>query len=164
MLPILIGIVETLLYTDIRNTCLNVPDYTVLHFDRPSKAGGVLLLIIAKYKIINLICVMFGSIQVLQSDVACIVHNFAMTRFVCVYRPPNTNLASSISVFSALETDLTPFKANFPIILIVDFNLTKIDCVNLRPILNHTAADTRLLLTSQSTHLLPKNSIPFSTH
>ena len=160
ILPIVIGIVETWLYADIPDTCLNVPDYTVLRFDRPSKGGGVLLLINDKYKIINFKCLTFGSIQVLLCDVACIIHNFALTRFVCVYRPPNTDLVSSISFFSALETDLTPLKANFPIILMGDFNLTKIDWVNLRPTLNHTAADTRLLLTSQRTHLLQKVHFP----
>ena len=104
---------------------------------------------------------MFGSIQVLLCDVACIIYSFALTRFVCVYRPPNSNLASSISLFSVLETYLTPLRANFPIIFMRDFDLTKIDRVNLCPTLNHTTAGTHLLLTSQRTHLLQKVQSPF---
>lgn len=56
ILSTVIGIVETWLYIDILKTCLNVPNYTELRFDRPPKWSSVLLLKNAKYKIIKFKC------------------------------------------------------------------------------------------------------------
>ena len=72
---------------DIPDACLNVPDYTVLRFDRPSKGGGVMLLINAMYKILHFECNSFGSIQVLSCDVEGLLYNDTMVRCVCIYRP-----------------------------------------------------------------------------
>ena len=54
--PVIVGIVETWLYKDLPDTCLNVLNFTILRFDRPSKGGGVLLLINSNFNIISSKC------------------------------------------------------------------------------------------------------------
>ena len=87
-------------------------------------------------------------------QLAPIVVGIALTRFVCVYRPPSCDMASTLSFLTALETVIAPLKADFPVLVMGDFNLTKIDWNAKCTIINHTNADRQLLLTSQSTHLL----------
>ena len=155
-LPFIVEIAETWLYDNIPDACLNLPDYTVLRYDRPSKGGGVLLLVHKNYSIANVTTHLFGNIQVLSCDIENFFCNCPIARFSCVYRPPNSQLQYSLSFLKALETKIAPLKANFPVIVMGDFNLTKIDWVTHRPTLNHTTADAQLILTSQRIHLIQK--------
>ena len=69
-------------------------------------------------------------------------------------------MASILSFLTALETVIAPLKADFPVVVMGDFNLTKIDWNAKCTIINHTNADRQLLLTSQRTHLLQQVSSP----
>ena len=158
--PIVVGTVETWLYNDLPDTCLNVHKCTTLRLDRPCKGGGVLLLINSNFNIISSKCVSFGPIQVLLCDVAHIIDTFALTRFVCVYHLPSCDMASALSFLTALETVIAPLKANFPVLVMGNFILTKIDRNAKCTIINHTYADRQLLSTSQRTHLLQQVSSP----
>ena len=73
---------------------------------------------------------------------------------MCVYRPPSCDMASTLSFLTALETVNAPLKADFPVLVMGDFNRTKIDWNAKFSIINHTNAGSQLLLTSQRTHLL----------
>ena len=77
-----------------------------------------------------------------------------------VYRPPSCDMASTLSFLTALETVFAPLKADFPVLVMGDFNLTKIDWNAKCTIVNHTNADRQLLLTSQRTRLLQQVSSP----
>ena len=78
-------------------------------------------------------------------------YNFTSTRIICVYHPPNCELAYSLFFFAALESVIAPFKTNLPILLMGDFNLTKIDWTSQLPVLNHSAADSEFTLSCQRT-------------
>ena len=68
-------------------------------------------------------------------------------------------MTSSLSFLKALETDIAPLKSDFPIIVIGDFNFTKIDWATQGLTLNHTTANYRLVLASQCAHLTQLVSI-----
>ena len=69
-------------------------------------------------------------------------------------------MASTLSFLIALETVIAPLKADFPVLVMGDFNLTTIDWNAKYTIINHTNADRQLFLTSQRTHLLQQVSSP----
>ena len=92
----------------------------------------------------------------LSCDIENFFCNCPIARFSCVYRPPNFQLQYSLSFLKALETEIAPLKANFPVIVMGDINLTKIEWVTHRPTLNYTTADAQLILTSQRIHLIQK--------
>ena len=142
------------------DTCLNVHNFTISRLNKPSKGGGVLLLINSNFNIISSICLSFGPIQVLLCDVANIIDAFALTRFLCIYRPPSYDMASALSFLTALETVIAPLKAHFPVLVMGAFNLTKIDWNAKYIMINHINADRQLFLTSQRTHLLQQVSFP----
>ena len=112
-LPFIVEIAETWLYDNIPDACLNLPDYTVLRYDRPSKGGGVLLLVHKNYSIANVTTHLFGNIQVLSCDIENFFCNCPIARFSCVYRPPNSQLQYSLSFLKALETKIAPLKSQF---------------------------------------------------
>ena len=119
-----------------------------------------MFLIHNNYHITNSKCVSFGPIQVLICDIKCILSDYDLARFICVYCPPNCDLNSSLSFFKALESNIAPLKSPFPIVIMGDFNLTKIDWYSMRPTLNHTNADRQLILTSQRSHLIQTVLLP----
>ena len=147
----IIGIVETWLHKNIPDDCLNVPDYNVLRFDRATRGDGVILLIHKNFAIIKSACLSFDPIQAIYCDVECMFYNFASTRIICVYHLPNCEQAYSLSFFPVLESVIAPYKTNLPILLIGDFNLTKIDWTSQLPILNHSTADSEFILSYQHT-------------
>ena len=112
-----------------------------------------MLLIHKNFAIIKSACLSFGPIQAIYCDVECMFYNFTSTRIICVYRPPNWELAYSLFFFSALESVIAPFKTNSPILLMGDFNLTKLDWTSQLPILNHFTADSKFILSCQRTQL-----------
>ena len=156
----IIGIVETWLHKDIPNDCLNEPDYNVFRFDRATRGGGLMLLIHKNFTIIKSACLSFGSIQAIYCDVECMFYDFTSTRIICVYRPPNCELAYSFSFFSTLESVIAPFKTNLPIFLMEDLNLTKIDWTSQLSTLNHSTADSEFILSCQRTQLTQHVSYP----
>ena len=119
-----------------------------------------MLLISSNYTVINFKCLSFGPIQVLLCEVARLISDFPFAKIICVYRPPNCNLTSSLSFLKALEIDIAPLKSDSPIIVMGNFNLTKIDWAIQRPILNRTFADYRLIPAFQCVHLMQLVSIP----
>ena len=155
-LPSVIGIVETWLHKDISNDCFNLPEYNITRFDRPTKGGGDMLLSNVKYQIAKSECFFFGPIQVLFCDILSLLTGFEMYRIVCVYRPTNYEKFRSLSFLNALESAIAPLKSAFPIIVVGDFNLTKINWPTLSPTLNHTNSDSQLIISSQRSHLLQK--------
>ena len=76
-------------------------------------------------------------------------YNITCTRLSCVYRPPNSELAYSLSFFAALESVIAPIKTNLPILFMRDFNRTKIDWTFQWPMLNHSAANSEFILSCQ---------------
>ena len=158
--PIIVGIVESWLHNVIHDDCLNMPDFTILRFDRPKKGGGVMLLISSNYTVINFKCLLFSPIQVLLCEVARLISDFPFAKIIYVYRPPSYDLTSSLSFLKALETDIAPLKLDFPIVVMGDFNFTKIDWATQRPTLNYITADYRLVLASQRAYLTQLVFIP----
>ena len=64
-----------------RNVSLNVPQYSVVHFDRPTLGGGVMLL---ARNCCNILCTKqfaFGAIQVLCVVVDYLVADNKVVRF-----------------------------------------------------------------------------------
>ncbi len=155
-LPSIIGIVETWLTLDIPDSCLNVQNYSVFRFDRPTRGGGILLLVKNNFTVSNTQCFAFGPIQVLLCDVKSLFSYSKNSRVICIYRPPNCDLIHSQSFFKFLISNLTPLKSDFPVLLMGDFNLTKIDWSSQAPILNHSTADSLLIRTCQKCHLFQK--------
>ena len=102
----------------------------------------------------------FGPIQVLLCEVARLISDFPFTKIICVYRRPSCDLTNSLSFLKAFETDSVPLKSDFPIIVMIDFNFTKIDWATQLPSLNHTTIDYRLILASQHAHFTQPVSIP----
>ena len=128
---------ESWLLNVIHDDCLNSPNYTVLRFGRPTKGGGVMLLISSNYTVINFKCLSFGPIQVLLCEVTRQISDFSFAKIIRVYRSPTCDLTSSLSFLKALEIDITPLKSHSPIIVMGGFNLTKIDWATRQPTLNH---------------------------
>ena len=125
--PIILGIVESWLHIVIHDDCLNIPDYTIFRFDRPTKGCGIMVLISSDYTFINFKCLSFGPIQVLPCEIARLISYFPFAQIICVHRPPNCDLTSSLSFLKAIEIDIAPLKSDSPIIAMGDFNLIKID-------------------------------------
>ena len=88
------------------------------------------------------------------------LYNITCTRIICVYRPPNFELAYSLSFFSALVSVIASLKTNSPILLMGDFNLTKIYWTSQLPTLNHSTVDSELILSCQRTQLTQHVSFP----
>ncbi len=87
IVPFVVGIVETWFNNLIPDSCLNVPNYSILRFDRLTRGGGIMLLIRDNFRILHSKCMSFGPIQLLYADIECALHVNNVTRFVCVYRP-----------------------------------------------------------------------------
>ena len=151
---------ESGLHNAIHDDCLNMPDYTMLRFDRPTKGGSVMLLFSSNYSVIYFKCLSFGPLQVLLRKVARLISDFPFAKIICVYRPSTCDLTSSLSFLKALETDIAPLKSESPIIVMGDFNLPTIDWATQRPTLNHTTAGYCLILASKRAHLTQLVSIP----
>ncbi len=142
--------------------CLDVPGVAILRFDRPTHGGGILMLVNDNYHIIESKSVSFGPIQVLYADVDGAISVSHVARFVCVYRPPNSDMASSLLFLKAMESQIAPFNCDKPVIVMGDFNLTKIDWSVPCTVLNHTTADAKLLLFSQRSGF--KQIVTLPTH
>ena len=69
-------------------------------------------------------------------------------RFVCIYRPPSSDIVNRISFINALENQIIVKINNRPICLMGDFNIIKIDWSIFCTFLDHTSVDTKLLLFS----------------
>ena len=54
----------------------------------------------------------------------CAISVTNVVRFVCVYRPPNTDMSSTLSFLEALENQIAPYTLGKPVIIMGDFNLT----------------------------------------
>ena len=102
----------------------------------------------------------FSPIQVLLREVARLISDFPIAKIIRVYHLPSCDLTSSLSFLKALEIDIAPLKSDSPIIVMGNFNLSKIDWAAQRPTLNHTTVDYRLILASQRVHLTQLVSIP----
>ena len=74
-----------------------MPDYTILRFDRPTKGGGVMVLISSNYTVINFKCLSFGPIQVLLCEVARLISDFPFAKIICAYRPPSCDLKLALN-------------------------------------------------------------------
>jgi exonuclease III len=162
--PIVVGVVETWLNNVMPDCCINVPGFVILRFDRPTHGGGIMLLVKENYNIVDSKCLTFGSIQVLYADIECELSVNNVVRFVCVYRPPNSDMTSSLSFLKALESNIAPFNCNKPVIVMGDFNLTKIDWSVPCPTVNHTTADVKLILFSQRSGFKQVVTLPTHDH
>jgi hypothetical protein len=160
--PLIVGVVETWFNLSISNVCLNMPGFSVLRFDRPTHGGGIMLLVNNDCTVLCTEQASYGNIQVLYCDVACTLPISNAVRFVCVYRPPNSDIDCSISFLNYLETVISPINSTKPIVIMGDFNLTKIDWSVPRLLPNHTSADEKLLLFSQRAGL--KQCVEHATH
>ena len=69
----------------------------------------------------------FGTIQVLYVDLECALFVNNVVRFVCVYRPPKSDMPSTLLFLEALEPLIALYTLDKPAIIMGDFNLTKID-------------------------------------
>ena len=157
-----IGVVETWFNSSIPNECLNVPAYSVLRCDRPTQGGGIMLLIRDDCHILSSNHVCFGPVQVLYVDIECTSLSSEVARFVCIYRPPNADMVNSLLLMDALEKQIAPANNNRLTIIMGDFNLTKIDWSRYFTTLNHTTADSKLLLFSQKCSF--RQSVLEATH
>ena len=95
MLPIVVGVMETWFNSSVPNFSLNVPQYSIVHFDRPTLDGDVMLPV---GNCCNILCTeqfAFSAIRVLCVDVEYLVTDSRVVRFVSVYRPSNSNMARS---------------------------------------------------------------------
>ena len=108
-----------------------------------------MLLVKENHHIVEFKCFTFGPIQVLYADIECALSVNNVVRFICVYRPPNSDMMSTLSLLEALETHFAPYTCDKPVVVMGDFNLTKIDWSVPCPTPNHTTADVELLLSSQ---------------
>ena len=120
-----------------------------MRFDRPKLGGGFMLFV---RNCCNILCIKqfaFGAIQVLCINVEYLVTDTIVVRFVYVYTPLNTNMASSLQFLKALASDIVPINSDKLIVIMGDFNLTKIDWSIPRTVINHTTADVKLLLFAQ---------------
>jgi hypothetical protein len=149
VVPIVVGVVETWFNISVPNVSLNLPAYNILRFDRPTHGGGVMLLVNNKLHIKLTKQMSFGPIQVLYADIECAFSVFNLIRFVCVYRPPNSDMVNSLCFLKALESEIAPLKGDKPTIIMGDFNLTHVDWRVPCTTLNHSIADEKLLLFSQ---------------
>ena len=104
----------------------------------------------------------FGPFQVLYCDIECHIPVGNILRVVCIYRPPNSDVDSTLLMLNSLENDTVPLRSNIPTVIMGDFNLTKLNwdvpCTNL----NCTRANTGLLHMAQRTHLI--QVVTESTH
>ena len=96
-MPFLVGVVETWFRNVIPDGCLNVAGYTIIRFDRPTHGGGIMFLIKDVHHIVEFKCFTFGPIQVLYADIECTLSINNVVRFVCVYRPPSSDMLSTLS-------------------------------------------------------------------
>lgn len=103
-----VGIVETWFNSSIPDSCLNVPRFTVLRFDRPTHGGGVLLLVWDTYNIIKHDRLSFGAIQVLFADIECSLTAGNIVRFFCVYCSPSSDTTCNVARINALEAQIVP--------------------------------------------------------
>ncbi len=87
----------------------------------------------------------------LYADVACVLSAYNVVRFVCNYRPPNSDMTSSLSFLITLESQIAPYNCDKPVIIMGDFNLTKIDWSVPCPMVNHTTADVNQIVIIFST-------------
>ena len=120
--------------------------YSTLHFARPTHCGGVTLQVKNIFHIIGYKHISFGAIQVLHANVECKI-NIAtqkLVHFVCVYRPPSSDVTSILLFLEAFETQIVLFN-----IIMGDFNLTKIDWSVPCTVINHKAADAKSLFVFQ---------------
>ena len=85
----------------------------------------------------------------LHADIECTSLSSEVARFVCIYRPSNTDMVNSLLLIDALEKQIVPANNNRLTITMGDFNLTKIDWSGYCTTLNQTTADSKLLLFSQ---------------
>ena len=88
--------------------------------EKATRGGGVILLIQKHFAIIKSTCLSFGLTQAIYCDGEFIFYNIICLRTICVNHSLNSELAYSLSVFSALESVI----ANSPILPMVDLNLT----------------------------------------
>ena len=109
-----------------------------------------------------LVATVVGPIQVLYADVKCRGFYSDVIRVVCVYRPPNTDMDSSLLFIESLESNIAPLICKVPTFIMGDFNLTKIDWSVPCTLLNHTRADKNLLLFSQ--HIGFRQVLDEATH
>ena len=144
--PLIVSIVETWLTSAIDDACVGLPNYNKLRFDRPSRGGGVMLLIHNLCHIVGSWQLSFGPIQVLYADVKCRGFYSDVIRVVYVYRPPNTDMDSSLLFIESLESNIAPLISKVPTFIMGEFNLTRIDWSVPCTLLNHTRADKNLLL------------------
>ena len=149
VLPLVVGIAETWFDPSIPDVCLNLPEYSILRFDRPTHGGGIMFLVRNCCNIIHSRQFAFGAIQVLCCDVEYLSPGSKVVRFVCVYRPPNTDMTSSLNFLRALQSEIATYNCNKLTIIMGDFNLTKIDWSVPCTLTNHTTADAKLLLFAQ---------------
>ena len=72
-----------------------------------------------------------------------------LIRFICVYKPSNSDMSISLLLSRVLQSKITLVNVNKRTIIMGNLNLTKIDWLNLRTVLNNTNANKKLLLFSQ---------------
>ena len=94
-----------------------------------------------------------GPIQVLYCDIECHMLVGNILRVVRIYRPPNSNVDSTLLMLNSLENDIVPLISSISTIM-GDFNLTKLNWDVPCTTLNCTRADTGLLHMAQRTHLI----------
>jgi endonuclease/exonuclease/phosphatase family metal-dependent hydrolase len=73
-------------------------------------------------------------------------------------------MLSSLSFLEALESCIAPYSCDKPVIIMGDFNLTKVDWSVPCPISNHTTADVELLLFSQRAGFKQIVDVPTHDH
>ena len=69
--PDIVGIVESWFNETIPDNCLGLNQYAIYRFDRPSRRGGLILLINSDIKVLNIRQCMFGHIQILCATILC---------------------------------------------------------------------------------------------
>ena len=91
---------------------MHVPAHSVLRYDRPTHGGSIMLLIRDYCHILSSDHLCFGPVQVLYADIKCISLLSEVARFVCIYRPPNTDMVNSLLLIGALEKQIAPANNN----------------------------------------------------
>ena len=104
---------------------------THTHTHTHTYGGGVMLLINYCFHIIDSKQYSFGHTQELCADVLC-YNASGVIRFrpYCVYRPPNSDMSSSLLFLRALQSEIAPVNVNNLTLIMGDLNLTKIDWLN----------------------------------
>ena len=100
---------------------------SVYRFDRPSRGGGLLLLLNSDLVVLNVYQHMIGNIQILGTTLQFNTIIRDKIDAVLVYRPLGTSSTDSMALIDYLQRQCCSELQLIPLILLGDFNLSKVD-------------------------------------